>query len=304
MKVSESSETEVNFTTSSSTLGNTYYSSLTRTANIKNSLGLESVLYCTTTGTSCTPNTSYSITPGSTSVTMPITFTSNASAQRLCVSTVDVLGAESEVFCDTQSFLVDTTAPTMTRLPSSSFQSTGDGIGINGAPTSISVASSILDYESGMWKYTYYYGTTSSNANTILCDQTTSTSCTKNLDAGTYYFKVVGYNNAGLTATSSVVPGIVGYSVASVCGYDCDYIQSKQGIASGDSVTIRADRSGFGGNPDISCSFANTSTGSAVTINYTKSCSRTSSPGGFEISCDIGFTMPAYNVTMTCDFVD
>ena len=96
--------------------------------------------------------------------------------------------------------------------------------------------------------------------------------------------------------------GYKGHAV--VCGYDCDYIQSKQGIASGDSVTIRADRSGFGGNPDISCSFANTSTGSAVTINYTKSCSRTSSPGGFEVSCDIGFTMPAYNVTMTCDFVD
>src|SRR5699024_4047489 len=137
-----------------------------------------------TTGTSCDPNIDLGSISGMDNVSAPISFESNSSAQRLCIKATDNNDNVIVETCDTESFLVDTSVPTA-------------GINVVTSGISVTMNADFTDNQSGMWKYVYYYD------DNILCSETTSTSCSGDLDVGNYILKIVGYNNAGLTATAS-----------------------------------------------------------------------------------------------------
>ena len=112
---------------------------------------------------------------------------------------------------------------------------------------------------------------------------------------------VMGGGNVTLTASAVSASG-TSYNVTGVCGSNCEDITSRTGIYPGANVTIRVFKP-LSNKPgkDISCSFKNSSTGTASSISYTKSCEKITAPGGYEYDCDVSFTMPSYNVTITCD---
>ena len=291
----------VNYETASSTIGNTYYSALTRNAIISSDKGISSVKYCTSTSSSCTPSTSYSITSGATSVTVPITFSSDSSAQKICIEATDLEGVVT-TSCDNLSFRVDTSAPT------SGISATGD------LTTSIAtVTASFSDSQSGMWKYDYYYGKSSSSVTNVMCSGTTATTCSKELSSGTYYFKIVGYNNAGKTTTSAVKSfalnsGLYYLTVIGASNNDTTS-STKTLVAAGSTQTVSITE-----HDQYDCYmatdsvlFLNTATGASASITsevieeYTWDTGMGGDNSHYRETTE--FTMPAYDLTAKGNWV-
>ena len=89
---------------------NGWYQSLSLQSTIKDSYGeIAAVRYCTTTGSTCTPNVNASISNN----TFTVTLESNASPQKVCTEVIDKAGNTSGVICSS-SYSVDTTNPTAT----------------------------------------------------------------------------------------------------------------------------------------------------------------------------------------------
>ena len=78
--------------------------------------GVESIYYCSTTSTTCTPTTKYSST-----TEYSLTLLNASTATRYCVQAVDKLGNKSDIKCS-NAYKVDSTAPTVSSSVSSSTQ--------------------------------------------------------------------------------------------------------------------------------------------------------------------------------------
>ncbi len=78
--------------------------------------GVESIYYCSTTSTTCTPTTKYSSTSE-----YSLTLLNASTATRYCVQAVDKLGNKSVIKCS-DAYKVDSTAPTVSSSVSSSTQ--------------------------------------------------------------------------------------------------------------------------------------------------------------------------------------
>lgn len=78
--------------------------------------GVESIYYCSTTSTTCTPTTKYSSTSE-----YSLTLLNASTATRYCVQAVDKLGNKSVIKCS-NAYKVDSTAPTVSSSVSSSTQ--------------------------------------------------------------------------------------------------------------------------------------------------------------------------------------
>lgn len=78
--------------------------------------GVESIYYCSTTSTTCTPTTKYSSTSE-----YSLTLSDTSTTTRYCVQAVDKLGNKSDIKCS-DAYKVDSTAPTVSSSVSSSTQ--------------------------------------------------------------------------------------------------------------------------------------------------------------------------------------
>lgn len=78
--------------------------------------GVESIYYCSTTSTTCTPTTKYSSTSE-----YSLTLSDTSTTTRYCVQAVDKLGNKSAIKCS-DAYKVDSTAPTVSSSVSSSTQ--------------------------------------------------------------------------------------------------------------------------------------------------------------------------------------
>lgn len=78
--------------------------------------GVESIYYCSTTSTTCTPTTKYSSTSE-----YSLTLLNASTETRYCVQAVDKLGNKSDIKCS-NAYKVDSTAPTVSSSVSSSTQ--------------------------------------------------------------------------------------------------------------------------------------------------------------------------------------
>ena len=105
---------------SSSTSGsNGWYKALSIKAVLSDSgSGVASAKYCTTTGSTCTPNTSAGISNNQITVTLG----SNASAQKVCANVTDKSGRTSSTICSS-SYKIDTKNPTA-KISLSTFENT------------------------------------------------------------------------------------------------------------------------------------------------------------------------------------
>ena len=143
-----------NVTIASSTAGsNSWYQALTFSVSGSDAhSGVSSIRYCTTTSSSCTPSTT--VNGSSTNVTL----SSNASAQRVCVQTIDNAGNTSSTTCSS-AYSVDTVNPTISITNTSATEK------------SISVTVSGSDSHSGISEYRF-----SSNGGSSYTTVTTSNS--------------------------------------------------------------------------------------------------------------------------------
>ena len=149
-----------NVTIASSTAGsNSWYQALTFSVSGSDAhSGVSLVKYCTTTSSSCTPSTT--VNGSSTNVTL----SSNASAQRVCVQTIDNAGNTSSTTCSS-AYSVDTTNPTIsitnTSVTENSISVTVNGSdahsGISGYRFSSNGGSSYTTVTTSNSSYTYTF---------------------------------------------------------------------------------------------------------------------------------------------------
>ncbi len=156
-------------TLASSTAGsNNWYKEATIKANGSDShSGIESIKYCTTTSSTCTPTTN--VNGNSTEVKLP----SNASAQKVCAQAIDISGNTSTITCSS-AYSVDTTNPTVSITSTSVTEN------------SISVTVSGNDAHSGIDQYKFS-SNGGSTYTTISSTNNTYTYTFNNLNGGTTY---------------------------------------------------------------------------------------------------------------------
>ena len=153
--------------------------------------GVESIYYCSTTSTTCTPTTKYSSTSE-----YSLTLLNASTATRYCVQAVDKLGNKSDIKCSNAN-KVDSKAPTVSSSVSSSTQ--------NAAKTwykSIALKVNATDSTSNI-QYIQYCLTTSSE-----CDPDTTYSSAVSLSNGSS--SKICYNatdNAGNKSSTSCSSG-------------------------------------------------------------------------------------------------
>ena len=179
------------YVTYSETKGITYYSELSRKIVYEDAeSGISAIKYCFTDKDTCEPDKNATIHVGNSSEAI-LSYPANKNATRVCTKAVDNVNNESEVYCD-DTFLVDTTKPTDVKVEHN--QSNSSYVKVSGS-----------DAESGIYKYTCKFGTSSSNLNQSveakdgICDLGAISS------GVTYYVKAEVYNNANLVASSSVI---------------------------------------------------------------------------------------------------
>ena len=252
------------FTIGSSTTGsNGWYKALTVQANLSdNGSGVSSAKYCTTTGSTCTPNVDASISNN----TFTVTLGSNASAQKVCTQVTDVSGNTSGVNCS-NSYNVDTANPTVT-------------ISASVSNNTITVRATGSDAHSGIASYQY------SRDNSTWYTSTSGTYNFTGLGDGNYtlYVKSVDKsgrvsNTANFSVTVRTTPILTmaasgGYEWSNTNNvYSVDY-----GTSSGTVSCINTSRNNSGvttflsigvlGPNTIRCT-ATSSTGKSVTASAT-----------------------------------
>ena len=170
------------FSVASSTSGsNGWYKALTiKTTLADGHSGVASAKYCVTTGSSCTPSTSATLSDN----TFTIALGTNASAQKVCVNTTDKVGNVSSTSCSS-SYSVDTVNPTAKISTSSS----------NGTVTVNASGSS----DSGSGIVTYYY---SKDGGQSFTSSTSSSYTFTSLADGTYTFVVKVTDKSGRTSSN------------------------------------------------------------------------------------------------------
>ena len=249
---------------------------------------VKTFLWCQTTGnnSSCTPTNI--VESNQKEVSKVITINTDDKYHVICVQAVDgsKYGPNFNIKCsnsDGNYYSLETTGPVITV----------DG---NTSDYSIEVQ--------GKTSYTVPTGTATDNCGENL-NVTTSGNVNTSL-GGTYTIDYTATDSAGNTTTLTLIVKVVGiYNLTGVCGDKCQSISSVTGLASGNSanISIDADYNNQTKVPD--CSFVDTDTGETLTIDYDEpTCQSSSSPGGYENTCDITITMPANNVTATCNFVE
>ena len=140
-------------TTNATTGSNGWYKSLSIVTTVSdNGSGVSSVKYCTTTGSSCTPNTNASISSNKFTVSLG----SNANAQKVCVNVTDKAGRTSGTKCSS-SYKVDTTNPSVGSISIASSSS-----GSNGWYKSLALKATLSDSHSGVASAKYCITTGSS----------------------------------------------------------------------------------------------------------------------------------------------
>ena len=159
----ERSENEYNnpsiiFTSSTTAGSNNWYTSASITTSITTETGNYEALYCTTTSSSCTPDT----TPNISNNQFSVTLSNNASSQKVCVRVVDEYNQVTEGCSNAYS--VDNTNPTASVTLASSTS------GSNGWYKSVSIRATGSDAHSGVASIRYCTTTSSS------CTPTTSSS--------------------------------------------------------------------------------------------------------------------------------
>ena len=179
------------YVTYSETKGITYYSELSRKIVYEDAeSGISAIKYCFTDKDTCEPDKNATIHVGNSSEAI-LSYPANKNATRVCTKAIDNVNNESEVYCD-DTFLVDTTKPTDVKVEHN--QSNSSYVKVSGS-----------DAESGIYKYTCKFGTSSSNLNQSveakdgICDLGAISS------GVTYYVKSEVYNNANLVSSSSVI---------------------------------------------------------------------------------------------------
>lgn len=179
------------FVTDSETKGITYYSELSRKIVFEDAeSGISAIKYCFTDGNTCTPDKNATIMVGNTAEAI-ISYPTSKKATRVCVKAIDNVNNESDVYCDS-TFLVDTTKPVSVKAE-------------HNQSNSSYVKVSASDPESGIYKYTCRYGTSSNNLNKSV-DAVDGICDLGNLSSGiTYYVVVDAYNNANLMTSSSAI---------------------------------------------------------------------------------------------------
>lgn len=179
------------FVTDSETKGITYYSELSRKIVFEDAdSGISAIKYCFTDGNTCTPDKNATIMVGNTAEAI-ISYPTSKKATRVCVKAIDNVNNESDVYCDS-TFLVDTTKPVSVKAE-------------HNQSNSSYVKVSASDPESGIYKYTCRYGTSSNNLNQSV-DASNGICDLGRLNSGvTYYVKVDAYNYANLVASSDVI---------------------------------------------------------------------------------------------------
>lgn len=159
--VEESSNEYVNpnilFTASTTAGSNNWYKSVNITTNITTHTGNYEVLYCTTTSSSCTPNTTPTISNNSFNVNL----SNNKSSQRICVKVTDEYNQVTEGCSD--AYNVDNANPSTSVTLASSTS------GSNGWYKAASIKATGSDSHSGVTSIQY-------------CT-TTSSSCTPNTNS-------------------------------------------------------------------------------------------------------------------------
>ncbi len=137
----DSSAPSVSYAISTSTNGsNSWYKALTLKGTITdNESGAGSVVYCVTTGSTCTPNKISTITENAFEVSLG----SNAKGQRICSRVTDKVGNTSEVKCS-GTYQVDTTNP------SASWSINSSTSGSNSWYKALSVKATLSDSHSGV----------------------------------------------------------------------------------------------------------------------------------------------------------
>ena len=159
----EKSENEYNnpsiiFTSSTTAGSNNWYRSASINTSITTQTGKYEALYCTTTNSSCTPDT----TPNISNNQFSVTLSNNASSQKVCVRVVDEYNQVTEGCSNAYS--VDNTNPTASVTLASSTS------GSNGWYKSVSIRATGSDAHSGVSSIRYCTTTSSS------CTPTTSSS--------------------------------------------------------------------------------------------------------------------------------
>lgn len=179
------------FVTDSETKGITYYSELSRKIVFEDAdSGISAIKYCFTDGNTCTPDKNATIMVGNTAEAI-MSYPASKKATRVCVKAIDNVNNESDVYCDS-TFLVDTTKPVSVKAE-------------HNQSNSSYVKVSASDPESGIYKYTCRYGTSSNNLNKSV-DAVDGICDLGNLSSGiTYYVVVDAYNNANLMTSSSAI---------------------------------------------------------------------------------------------------
>ena len=179
------------FVTDSETKGITYYSELSRKIVFEDAeSGISAIKYCFTDGNTCTPDKNATIMVGNTAEAI-MSYPASKKATRVCVKAIDNVNNESDVYCDS-TFLVDTTKPVSVKAE-------------HNESNSSYVRVSATDAESGIYKYTCRYGTSSSNLNKSV-DAVDGICDLGKLSSGiTYYVVVDAYNNANLMTSSSII---------------------------------------------------------------------------------------------------
>ena len=146
------------FTSSTTAGSNNWYRSASINTSITTQTGNYEALYCTTTSSSCTPNT----TPNISNNQFSVTLSNNTSSQRVCVRVVDEYNQVTEGCSNAYS--VDNTNPTASVTLASSTS------GSNGWYKSVSIRATGSDAHSGVASIQYCTTTSSS------CTPTTSSS--------------------------------------------------------------------------------------------------------------------------------
>lgn len=180
---------------------NDYYSVLERKITFTDlDSGVSTINYCISTNitntadTTCTPDTTLSVTKDNT-VEAVIEFTeSNGSKQYVCVQAVDSVGNESTIYCDETGFIYDNTNPI---------------ISISNTDNSNEIEISAYDNESQISSYTCNYGTSSSSVTSVgkIVSDNGGVYCQIEdmVPNKTYYVKVTVNNGVGLSTTSSTI---------------------------------------------------------------------------------------------------
>ena len=203
---------------SSTTGDNDWYKALTVKADgIDSHSQVASMKYCTTTSTTCTPNIAY--TNGSN-----VSFTNNASAQRICFNTTDIAGWTSTTTCS-DTYQVDGLAPGV----SIEVTSTGDNITVTQTTTEAHSQVATYNYKIGTGSYTSSstntntYSSLTANSYTVYATATDNAGNTTGTAGSQTLYKVTASVSGG-TATPSVKYAVSGgsatFTISASSGYD------------------------------------------------------------------------------------